>query len=60
MTVELRKKTIINNVTEMAKALKVTKPTIYRYMKMGMPYSEQANGRKWFVLEDCKAWLLNN
>ena len=41
---------------ELAEILKVTVPTIDRYMKDGMPYMKFATGKVRFELEEVKKW----
>ena len=41
---------------ELASILKVTIPTIDRYMKAGMPYLKMLNGSVRFEIEEVKKW----
>jgi excisionase family DNA binding protein len=41
---------------ELAEILKVTVPTIDRYMKDGMPYMKFATGKVRFEIEEVKKW----
>lgn len=41
---------------ELAEILKVSVPTIDRYMKSGMPYMKLATGKVRFEIEEVKRW----
>ena len=41
---------------ELSEILKVTIPTIDRYMKAGMPYLKLSNGSVRFEIEEVKKW----
>ncbi len=41
---------------ELAETLKVSVPSIERYMKAGMPYLKMANGSVRFEIEEVKKW----
>lgn len=47
----------IKGVTELADLLKVSRPTIYDYIKKGMPCIKSPIGKYLFVLEDVQKWI---
>lgn len=43
---------------ELANELKISEPTINRYMKQGMPFIRQGKRLLRFELQKCREWLL--
>jgi len=50
---------IVIGTTKISKRLDVTVPTIYNYIKKGMPYTQTDLGKKIFNMEDIHKWLLS-
>ena len=46
------------NGTQLAEHFKVSRTTIYKWIKKGMPYIELGNGRKGFYIDDVERWYL--
>jgi len=44
------------NKKELAEILKVSVPTVERYMRSGMPYMKLATGSVRFEIEEVKKW----
>lgn len=47
----------IIGVTNMAKALGVSRRTIYNYIDAGMPCKESPAGKKVFLIKEVEKWL---
>lgn len=45
-------------IEELAKKMNKSRVTIYRYIKLGMPY-ESYRGKNLYTLADCLEWLKN-
>lgn len=54
---EVLRVSYIIGVKKLAEELGISRETLYRYMKKGLPYHTISTKKRAFIIEEVKAWL---
>lgn len=50
--------TKILNAKDLMESLNISSTRFYQFLKHGMPYHQIGEGRKYYILDEVKQWLL--